>query len=302
MKIKDNLETPILFLIFNRPDTTEKVLESIRSVKPERLYIACDGPRTEDEKLLIHQLRKNTLNNIDWECEIHTLFRNKNLGCKNAVSSAIDWFFNNEEMGIILEDDCIPSIDFFEFCEITLEKYKNSETIFHIDGTNFGTPSNKNLLHFSKYALIWGWASWRRAWSHYDIKMTDYPQSIQSNCLKAILSKKEIEYWIPKLDKAYNNDIDTWDYQWFYTIWKNQAITIRPDKNLIKNIGFNSDATHTKKSNKFLKNMLADSLNFELPLPNEIEINYKLDEEISYKRFNIGKSIFKRFAQKLFNI
>ena len=296
------MAVPVLLITFNRPNETKEVLKRIKHYAPKKIYVSSDGPRISktNEVLTVNNLRNSLNRLIDWDCEVNYLFHSSNLGCKKAVSSAINWFFEKEEMGIILEDDCVPSIDFFKFCEITLNRYKDEEKVFHIDGTNFGKPSNNHLLHFSKYALIWGWATWRRAWNYYDVDMIDYPKFRKNNFLQSIFSKDEINYWIPKLDQAYQNKIDTWDYQWFYTIWKNQAITVRPDRNLIKNIGFDSDATHTKKASKFLKNIKLEKLDFSMNTPSELVVNKKLDEEISFKRFNIGKSIFERIVQKFF--
>ena len=295
------MSVPVLFITFNRPIETLRVLKKIKQYAPKKIYISSDGPRKDKfkEDTKVYNLRNNFKKLIDWDCQVYYLFNDSNFGCKHAVSAAIKWFFENEEMGIILEDDCLPSIDFFKFCEITLERYMDDEKIFHIGGTNFGKPSNNNLLHFSKYPLIWGWASWRRAWNYYDVDMLDYPLKRKSNFLKVIFSKNEIEYWISNLDKAYNNEIDTWDYQWFYTIWNNQALTILPDINLIKNIGFNPNATHTTESNKLFNNMKSGSLNFKVPIPTDIKINDKLDEEISYEGFNIGKSKVKRFIERI---
>ena len=240
-------------------------------------------------------------NNINWNCEVFYLFNKNNLGCKKAVSSAIDWFFNNEESGIILEDDCLPSKSFFKFCELMLVKYKNDTRIFHIDGTNFCESSSHYMYEFSKYALIWGWASWKRAWLKYDLTMNDFPEFKRKNSLNVVFNKKiELKYWYKMLSNAYENKIDTWDYQWFYTIWKNGGLTIRPHINLIKNIGFDENATHTKISNKVFNKMKALELNFSLPEPKFIIQNKILDEKTSKIRFNLGKSVIKRFIEKFF--
>lgn len=295
----ENSKKAILLLIFNRIEPTKRVIDEINKYKPDKLYVACDGWRNDTEKVKVLKTRDYVCLNNN-ATKVFTHFRDSNLGCKMAVSDGINWFFENEEMGIILEDDCIPSMDFFRFCEFALERFKDEQKIFHIDGSNFGTPTNKSLMHFSNYALIWGWASWRRAWKYYDIEMKDYPEKKNLNFLKDIFNTQEINYWIPKLDSVYDNKVDTWDYQWFYSIWKNKALTVRPDRNLIKNIGFDSDATHTKKTNRLLKNIKLEELDFSLNTPSELIVNKKLDDEISFKRFNIGKSIFERFIQKFF--
>ena len=241
-------KTPILFLIFNRPDTTRQVFESIRTIKPLYLFIAADGPRNKEDKELCEQTRKIILDNINWNCEVKILFREKNLGCKLAVSSAIDWFFENVEQGIILEDDCLPNLTFFNFCEELLDKYKNDNRIWHITGYNtLDIYENNADYYFAKKMHCWGWASWKRAWKHYDVSMQDFPEFKKQNAIKNVFSDEKIQsYHMQTFENTFNNLIDTWDYQWIYTILKNNAMCINPSKNLISNIGFGSNATFCK--------------------------------------------------------
>jgi len=179
-------ETPILFIIFNRIETTKLVFEAIKKIRPRKLYLAADGSNNNDleEVKKINEVRDYVLSNIDWKCEIHKLFRDKNLGCKYAVSGAISWFFKNEEKGIILEDDCLPSKSFFWFCDYLLKKYQNENQIMHIAGMTYvekkPIPENYSY-HFCKVGGIWGWATWKRAWRRYEIEMDSYPQAIKEN-------------------------------------------------------------------------------------------------------------------------
>jgi hypothetical protein len=170
-------KTPILFLVFNRPETTKFVFESIRSVKPAKLYICADGPRpnVENDKIHCSAVRK-IVSNIDWECEVKTLFRIENKGCGKGVSEAITWFFSNEEEGIILEDDCLPNDSFFYYCSDLLDKYRFDTRIMHIGANNFldDTISVENDIYFSSISHIWGWATWKRAWDSYDFKLQNY--------------------------------------------------------------------------------------------------------------------------------
>lgn len=243
------LNTPVLFLVFNRPDTTERVFEAIRQAKPPRLYIAADGPRQnrvgENDKC--NEVRK-IATAIDWPCEVRTLFREKNLGCTEAVSSAIDWFFEAEEMGIILEDDCLPTPDFFNFSEAMLLKYRDETRIMHISGSNLQVDNVKHdaSYYFSSMPVIWGWATWRRAWKHYDVRLKDLDGLIEK-------SKKEPYFLSSDERKALLFCFDlvkyamhTWDWQWIYTIKKERGLCITPYVNLISNIGFgHADATAT---------------------------------------------------------
>ncbi len=295
-------KSPLLFITFNRFIETKLVFSKIKEYKPTSFYISSDGPRyyINDENILVTTIRNYILDNIDWECDVNILFQDVNLGCKSAVSSAINWFFQNVEEGIILEDDCLPSLSFFLFCEKLLTKYRFDPLIYHIDGSNFCNPVDKMLYHYSRYALIWGWASWKRAWKDYDINMNDYLEYKEKDFLNDIFRNNyEKKYWYNKLEIAFNNKIDTWDYQWFYAIWKNKGITIRPNYNMIKNVGFNKNATHTTTSNKIFDNMNAFEIDFKLNTPSIKLINLKLDEQTSKNRFNLGKSYFQHFFEKL---
>ena len=255
--------TPVLFLIFNRPDTTERVFEIIREQKPSFLYIAADGPRADKngDAEKCRQTRE-IINKIDWECEVKTLFRERNLGCKLAVSSAISWFFENVEEGIILEDDCLPSNCFFNYCEILLEKYRHDTRIMHISAENpldisFGDSS----YYFSKIPHIWGWASWRRAWQKYDVEFQNFDNFINNNLIENVFQENYVQkYWNKIFSRVKNGKINTWDYQWTYALFVNHGLSINPNKNMVSNIGFGVEgATHTAVSEK-----CANRITFEI--------------------------------------
>ncbi len=299
------LKTPVLFLIFNRLDTTKQVFQKICRVRPIRLYIASDGPKTsnphENEK--VKAVRDYVINNIDWECDVKTLFREKNLGCKYAVSSAISWFFRNEEMGIILEDDCLPSISFFKFCDELLEKYKDDLRIWHISGNNFGHKWRREIKHSyffgGIYGSIWGWATWRSRWEKYDVEMKSFdklkmylPQCYDRS--SAVLQRiKDFE--------RVREGLDTWDYQWAYTRWINNGLTIIPKVNLVKNIGFGEGATHTKSKEDMRANMEIYEIEFPLKHPDFI-IRDAIAELDFYNRFVKGESKYSMLAKKLKDI
>ena len=256
--VKENFKliTPVLFLVFNRLDTTKQVFEEIRKAKPTQLFIAADGPRNSEEKKKTDSVRKNILGNIDWECEVKTLFREKNLGCKYAVAGAIDWFFEHVEQGIILEDDCLPSQSFFKFCQEMLNRYKDNERIMHISGTNIEGNSNINGNYFfSNTFNVWGWATWKRTWRLYDVEMKNWPQSRMK--IFKLMGRASLFYKIKSwrlYELTFRNKINTWDYQWDFTCRKNRGISIIPSKNLISNLGF-EEGTHTTNygKEKFLK-------------------------------------------------
>ncbi len=273
-------DTPILFIIFNRPDTTQEVFNAIRAIKPKKLYVTADGARKGNQNDLINCPKTREIMNIDWDCDLKTLYRDENLGCRNAVSDAITWFFNQEEKGIILEDDCLPDLSFFPFCEELLEKYKDDEQIMLISGDNFqnGKKQGEASYYFSRYNHIWGWASWRRVWEHYDVDMNTFPENKEKGFLNEIFSsKKARNYWLKRFEKAYNGEINTWDYQWTYTIFSRNGISILPNVNLISNIGFGNQSTHTAKMNNKMANLPLGSITFPLTHPSEIKINLQAD-------------------------
>ncbi|HEY1195884.1 nucleotide-diphospho-sugar transferase, partial [Flavobacterium sp.] len=262
---KEKLNTAVLFLVFNRLDTTREVFEAIREAKPPKLYVAADGERNSEEAIKVQNVRNYITSNIDWDCEIKLLFRNKNLGCKVAISEAITWFFENEEMGIILEDDCKPSQSFFWFCENLLLKYKNDMRIWHIGGTS---TLNKEILlndesyYFSKYNHIWGWASWADRWKAYDVKVSLFQEFKKNDYIQNITSNELLQkFWLNNFKNVQDNKVNTWDYQWYFTTWSNGGISIIPTVNLISNLGFGADATHTSDSNNKLSNMNRDEIN-----------------------------------------
>jgi hypothetical protein len=292
------LSTAVLFLVFNRLDTTKQVFEAICQAKPPRLYIAADGARAtkEGEADKVNAVRDYILSNIDWECEVKTLFREQNLGCKYAVSSAITWFFENEEMGIILEDDCLPSQSFFWFCEELLERYKDDMRIGQISGDNFqnGIKRGEADYYFSIYNHIWGWASWVNRWKNYDVMLNHIKDS---NFIEDLFSdKKTIRYWKDTFETMKQQKINTWDYQWTFTLWNNEQLTILPNVNLIKNIGFGADATHTTGESE-----LSNMEHFEMVLkshPKEVVQNEKADDLTSKQIFG-QKSFLARVVNKI---
>ncbi|MFH1903529.1 MAG: hypothetical protein ABIK20_05720 [Candidatus Omnitrophota bacterium] len=253
------ITTPVLFLIFNSPDTTQRVFEEIRRARPLKLFVAADGPREgkNGESERCRQARE-IIKKVDWECSVRTLFRAKNLGCKIACSNAVNWFFENEEEGIILEDDTLPDRSFFWFCQELLAKYRNDTRIMHIGGVNFqsGHVRGDGNYYFSVYNHLWGWASWRRAWMYYDVAMKTWPKFLEQNQLANIFEDERMqEYWIKQIQATHEGKIDTWCYQWLYAMWSQNGLTILPNVNLISNIGFGEGATHTTSKNDKFANM-----------------------------------------------
>jgi hypothetical protein len=300
------MKTPVAFIIFNRPDTTEKVFEAIRQAKPPKLLVVADGPRTdrpgEAEKCAA---TRAIINRVDWECEVFTNFSDINLGCKKRVSSGIDWIFNTVEEAIVLEDDCLPHPTFFEFCEQMLDYYRDDERIMSIAGDNaqFGRKRSEYSYYFSRYFHCWGWASWRRAWKHYDIEMKKWPQVRESDCLNQILlNDRAVEYWIKIFNSTYNNKFNTWDYQWLFAQWVNNGLTVVPNTNLISNIGFGMEATNTKNSSDTTPyaNRIISGITFPLKHPQKISVHKQADAFTQETRFN--PSFFTRARFKMHRV
>jgi len=305
--MKDNFVFPgpliisVLFLIFNRPDTTQKVFNAIRQAKPKQLFVAADGPREgkEGEKEKCEQVRKIT-EQVDWDCEVKTLFRDKNLGCKIAVSSAIDWFFEKVEEGIILEDDCLPSQSFFWFCKELLEKYKDDMRVWHITGrNNLGNylPSLCDY-HFATGGSIWGWATWRNRWKYNNLSVDIIEDKEASKKLKDFLcDANAFRGHLDAMRAIKEERVNTWDYQWGFSTKINNGLAIVPSINLVKNIGFGENATHTTFNNIEQQNIASTEIIFPIKHPPTVSVDRKLSNLQDNIAFS-SESRFKSFIKK----
>lgn len=264
-------KSAVLFIVFNRPDTTRRVFDEIKKARPNRLYIAADGPRASrpGERELCNSVR-DIIREVDWDCKVQTLFREINLGCKEGVSSAIDWFFEHEDEGIILEDDCLPADGFFKFCDTLLEKYRFDTRIGHISGCNLqhGKKWGDASYYFSNMTHVWGWASWKRVWNNYDKALARYDEKDVRRQLEKIFDNPFIvDSWVTIFVDVKAAKIDTWDYQLVFANFFNNSLSIIPNRNLISNIGFGIDPTHTFDTDSPYANM---------PLENIEEITHPL--------------------------
>ena len=245
------MNTPILLIAWRRPHTLRQVIDAVRPVAPSRVFVACDGPNPnrlgEDKKVAATRAVIET--EIDWPCQINRLYSDVNLGCRLGVSRAITWFFEQVEEGIILEDDCVPHPDFFTYCTTLLKRYRDDTRVWCISGNNFqkGQWRGDGSYYFSRYNHCWGWASWRRCWSKYDAELTQWPKLRNAKLLKTIFEDSvERQYWSDIWQKLLERgQPDTWDYQWSFTCFVNSGLTALPNRNLINNVGFDGDATHT---------------------------------------------------------
>lgn len=297
------LKTAVLFLVFNRLDTTKQVFEAIRLARPPRLYIAADGPRDsrpgEDEK--VKAVRDYVMGHIDWDCEVKTLFREKNLGCKYAVSGGIDWFFENEEMGIILEDDCLPDKSFFGFCEKMLRCYRDDVRVMMVGGTNYllDQLDIRESYCFSRYFAIWGWATWRRSWQKYDITMKDWEVFKEEEQVKSFYAQRFMQKYVASMfDAAHRCQINTWDIQWFYSCLLNNGVSIVPKVNLISNLGLVGTHTSTDTSNNLKPVFELDVVN--IVHPDLVYPNYCYDNVFFKKKLKVALSLkIRKMLSKL---
>ena len=282
--------TPVLLIIFNRPDTTRRVFEAIRNARPKKLFIAADGPREnkpgEMEKCL--EVRK-IVSVVDWECDVKTLFRDKNVGCGRGPAGAMSWFFSQVEEGIILEDDCLPSPDFFRFCASLLERYRNDTRVMQIGGINLVAPEDRDdeySYSFSNHNYIWGWATWRRAWNLFRFNMDYYDviteKKYHSHYYK---SKDEEVYFKFVFDQTYSNIEHTsvWDYQWQYSRMLQAGLSIVPCRNLVINLGYGADATHTNKYADIIPKLQLEQMDFPLRHP-EFMMPDLTNDELNFRR------------------
>ena len=280
---------PILFIIFRRKDTALKSFERIKQVKPNKLYIACDGARenVEGENILVEETRNAILQQINWDCELKTLFQEKNIGCGKGVYTAINWLFENEEKGIIIEDDCVLQSSFFPFVEELLDKYKNDERIGMIGAPNYISGiSIPDSYGFSKYKATWGWATWKRAWKNMDLNMdwkhTPYYRSIIKN---NGYNGKDTHYWKYRIKAIEKNYVSAWDWQWFFTLSAHNQLSIYPRVGLISNIGFGKGATHTTSETIQEQYKAEGQLEFPLRHPKYV-VPYEDFEHSFYKNNN----------------
>lgn len=300
--MQSSLKTPVLFIIFNRPHETERVFDVIREIRPERLFIAADGPRMHkaSEKNLCDEARR-IVENIDWPCSIEKLYQHENLGCKLGVSTAINWFFEHVSEGIILEDDCLPNTSFFFFCEKMLEQYRHEEQVMAINGTCMLTPDelgeNSLTYHFSRCLHVWGWATWRRSWKIYDLEMKDLNIFNRLPPASSLFSqKKYLNFWISHFKHIRDKKIDTWDAQWHYSILRHNGVIISPHINMIENIGFGINATHTFTKNPHI--IPCKEMNNDIISPENIVVDTQLDSILMDKIYirSIRQKILSRIG------
>ncbi|HTY26120.1 MAG TPA: hypothetical protein VMC85_23520 [Desulfomonilaceae bacterium] len=296
------LNMPVCLIIFNRPEHTRRALEGIRLVRPKWLFVVADGPRKdvpEDTDACISA--RAVLKGVDWDCELSTNYSDINLGCKLRVASGLNWLFDNVDEAVILEDDCLPHPSFFRFCEELLQYYRNDSRVMSVSGNNFqnNRSSGSYSYYFSRYVHVWGWATWRRAWAHYDVSMTQWPILRDRNWLGDFLvDARQVRYWSYIFQEAYES-LDTWDYAWMFACWLQNGLSITPNVNLVSNIGFGPSSTHTVQTVSRFANMPAEEMIFPIKHPSRVVRDFGADdftEEIMFS--GVLNNLFERIRTK----
>ena len=264
--------TAVLFLVFNRLDTTQQVFSQIRRARPPRIYLASDGPRRDrpNEHQEVVAIRDFLLHSIDWPCEVYTRFNENNLGCALSVSNAITWFFQHEEQGIILEDDCLPSLSFFRFCEELLIRYQTDLRIWHISGfsLNNGEGLNQSSYYYAKSPNVWGWATWRNRWQKFDLYLERLEEFNRETYWREIFPQSQFRLWHQHTLTTLKLQLHGWDYQWYFCLLINHGMAIVPKISLIRNIGFgNAKAVNFTYEDTVIDAIQANEIPFPLVAP-----------------------------------
>ncbi|QIZ71560.1 glycosyltransferase family 2 protein [Oxynema aestuarii] len=302
------MKTPIVFLIFKRPEATEKVFDVIRSAKPEKLFVVADGARydraNEAEQC---EITRAIVDRVDWDCEVFKNYSDVNLGCAKRVSSGLSWTFKQVDRAIILEDDCIPDPSFFRFCEELLERYEDDERICSISGQNvqFGRRRTENSYYFSRYQHCWGWATWRRAWQHFQFDRAVWERVKAEQLLKDILiDDRAVRVWHKIFEVTYSGEVDSWASRWMLSCWLQNGLSILSNVNLISNIGFDTDSTNTDDTVSPYNNMTRESLDFPLKHPSFMVRDNQADDFTQKTLYNyyptLTEKIHKRFKKIAF--
>lgn len=297
------LDTPVVLIIFNRPGTTNHVFERIRQVRPRILLVVADGPRKDkaDEPSLCRQAR-HIVEKVDWPCEVMKNYSEANLGCGTRVATGLDWVFQQVDEAIILEDDCVPDLSFFRFSHELLDRYKYQDRIMQVSGSNFlfGRRSVTCSYYFSRYSLCWGWATWRRAWRLFDFEMQSWLEDPEQ-CLRRFDNRSERAFWQRTWDSIAKGGLNVWAGRWALTCFNANGLSAAPTTNLVANVGFGSKATHTR-SRLLAVRPAVGALRFPLVHPATIERNVQADEYTARRTFyerSIGGKVLEIGKRRL---
>lgn len=296
-KLAAMFSVPIAFVIFNRPDHAAESFQRIREIRPSRLFIISDASRLgiRGESELVQQSRQVT-EQIDWQCEVTRIYADENMGCGKRISSGVSTAMEHVDRLIVLEDDCIADPTFFSYCDELLKHYEDDERVMSITGNNFqnGALRGAGSYYFSKYPHCWGWATWRRAWSFFDLSASAWPDFRDSGLLRTHCHHpRELEYWTEIFNRVHEGRSQSWAFPWVLACWMNHGLTAIPQRNLVSNIGFGENSTHTRKSNG-QANIATESMN-ELIHPESVHRDFMADQ---YTDENVFSGTQRRDAFK----
>jgi hypothetical protein len=305
-----NCLNPVVIVVFNRPEKTKLLLEALRLVAPTKLYVICDGPRKNHEldKTNVTLVRKIVDDELTWDCEVTKIYSEINLRGPKRVPSGLDIVFEKEEQAIILEDDCIPTTQFFQFIDELLNRYKDDSRIGTVCGFNpefdfWGNPieikRNASYL-FSRIPATWGWATWRRVWKNFDRNMTDFPELVQNKQFNTISNISSVRsFFVQKYTLFYQGKQDHWDYRLMYSLFLQNQLSIIPNVSLVSNIGADGTGQNMGKKD-YLSLKKGETLTMPLIHPSVFMPNYKYEQRIT-RHFFTNNKLYKGI-RKLRNI
>ena len=306
------LDKPVALLIFNRPDTTEQVFAEIARARPRKLLVIADGPRAaRDGEAERCAAARAVIERVDWDCEVLRHFSDVNLGCGRRVASGLSWLFEQVDAAIILEDDCVPHPTFFRFCDELLDRYHDDERVMQIGGGGYQLGSGRQPFSyfFSRHCPSWGWASWRRAWRHYDLGISLWPSLRETDWLRDVFDDERlIEHWRTRFDRAHEgvDVVNTWDLQWTFTCWTHTGLSVLPYRTLVSNVGFRPDATHTRRSSHRLASLPMTAMPFPLQHPpcvlRDREADRIFTEHVIMPRLRQRPSLYGRLRHRLMSL
>jgi len=294
--------TPVLLVAFNRPDRLEALIDRLREVRPARVYVAVDGPRAHVETDAARvAATRDVVRSIDWTTDVRTLFRDENLGCGRGVSGAIGWLFENEERGVILEDDVMPDPSLFPYCDELLERYSTDDRVFAVSGCNFAPPEEIRVpgsYRFSSVPHIWGWGTWRRSWAHYDYSLRGWRRKLTTSRLwsAADHSPSAFAFWTGIFELMAREGLDTWDFQLLAASMSVGGLTATSNVNLVQNVGFGADSTHTVDTPDYLREV--QPMTFPLVHPSRVERDRQADRWVMRQVFEATPAGLVRSATK----
>jgi len=280
---------PVIYLIFNRPEVTRRSFEVLRALRPARLLIVADGPRPQiPEDAEKCRLTREIATAIDWPCQLQTDFSPANLGLKPRIVSGLNWAFTQVEEAVVIEDDCLPDPTFFRFAAEMLEKFRDDTRVMCVSANNFqeGRRRTEDGYYFSRYPHCWGWATWRRAWRHFDPELKQWPRLREGGWLRDMLQDDAaVPYWQGIFDRCAAGEINSWAFPWTYSCWIQSGLTILPNQNLVRNIGFGQDGTNTTSADHPASKLPVSPLSFPLRHPAWVIRDAQADAFTQYRQY-----------------